>query len=890
MKKKINKNNSFPSNITTSLQEIRSESLEKTLKILETNIEGLTIKEVLKRQITYGQNILEKKKNYWSKTLINILFNPFNIILLFLIICSVLENVLNNSPTENNYFTSLLIVIIWFISNIIHFVQRVKFSKISEKLNKIVETTVSVQREHRKYQVSQDDLVIGDIVYLSAGDIIPADIKLLDTKDFFVKETSLTGENTPIEKKAFSEKEYANILEDVRIVFSGTNVISGNAKGVVVAIGKNTYLGKINKIVLSNKQNPVLKKEINKIFKLLSFGVLLLFPLIVSLNWLKSPNINGFLQSLAFTLTIILGITPEMLPLIINTFFSKGVATLSKEKIIVKNLYSISDFGTIEILFTDKTGTLTDDNIDVGVYLDLNNKTNEKILEYAFLNSFLQKGLKNPIDIAIIKEFKKKNKIKNLTQEFEKKFKKIDEIPFDFKRRIMSIVIYSNNQKSKKIISKGAIEEVLNICDRYQILDPYTKKIQILPINKQQILNNTQYFNQKGFRVIGIAYKKINYDINNDINSHNLEKNMIMIGFLTFYDKPKKNVIEAIQLLKENYIKVKMLTGDNEILAKNIANQIKLDNPNKFLLGKDIKKIDDNLLYQEISKTNTLAKLSPEQKSRIVSIFREKGHIVGFLGDGINDAAAMKVANLSISVDSGVDIAKESADVILLEKDLRVLIKGISEGRKMYTNTLKYIKFTLAANFGNILSIILASICLTFIPLIPIQILFLNLIYDISCLGLVFDNVDEIYLKKPRKYNLRSIIYFMILFGSLSFIFDILFYTSLIKLLDGENIKLIRTSWFVFSICTQILTIYNLRTENYFKNSQINRKMLILSLLGNTTAIVMTFMSFFQKILCFENPFTNKSFIILLISILILYYYCLSITKKIFIKKHRELI
>ncbi|MDV3166852.1 MAG: magnesium-translocating P-type ATPase [Vigna little leaf phytoplasma] len=886
MKKKINKNNSFPSNIKTSLHEIRSESLEKTLKILETNTEGLTIKEVLKRQITYGQNILEKKKNYWSKTLINILFNPFNIILLFLIICSALENVLNNSPKENNYFTSLLIVIIWFISNIIHFVQRFKFSKISEKLTKIVETTVSVKRGNCKYKVSQDDLVIGDIVYLSAGDIIPADIKLLDTKDFFVKETSLTGENTPIEKKAFSDKEYDNVLEDVRIVFSGTRVISGNAKGVVVAIGKNTYLGKINKIVLSNKQNPVLKKEINKIFKLLSFGVLLIFPLIVGLNWLKSPNINGFLQSLAFTLTIILGITPEMLPLIINTFFSKGVATLSKEKIIVKNLYSISDFGTIEVLFTDKTGTLTDDNINVGVYLDLNNETNEKTLKYAFLNSFLQKGLKNPIDIAIIQEFKKKNKIKNLTQEFEK----IDEIPFDFKRRIMSIIIYSNNQKSKKIISKGAIEEILNICDRYQIFDPNTKKLQILPINKQQILNKTQYFNQKGFRVIGIAYKKINYDITNDINSHNLEQNMIMIGFLTFYDKPKTNVIETIQLLKENYIQVKMLTGDNEILAKNIANQIKLDNPNKFLLGKDIDEIDDNLLYKEISKTNILAKLSPEQKSRIVSVFREKGHIVGFLGDGINDAAAMKVANLSISVDSGVDIAKESADVILLEKDLRVLIKGISEGRKMYTNTLKYIKFTLAANFGNILSIILASIFLTFIPLIPIQILFLNLIYDISCLGLVFDNVDEIYLKKPRKYNLRSIIDFMILFGSLSFIFDILFYTSLIKLLDGENIKLIRTSWFVFSICTQILTIYNLRTENYFKNSQINGKMLILSLLGNTTAIIMTFMSFFQKILCFENPFTNKSFIILLISILILYYYCLSITKKIFIKKHRELI
>ncbi|PQP79879.1 magnesium-translocating P-type ATPase [Candidatus Phytoplasma phoenicium] len=892
MKKRLNKN-SFHNII--SLKEISPLNIDETLKILETHNEGLTLEEIERKREIYGENIFEQKKNYLLSKLINILLNPFNILLLFLAFCSLFENIFS-SKKEKDYNTSIIIFIILIISNLMHFIQEARFSKVSEKLRKIVQTCIQVKRNNHKNRIIVNDLVVGDIVYLSAGDIIPADIKLLHTKDFFVKETALTGESIPIEKKSSCTKCYSNILEDLRIVFMGTNVVSGYAKGVVVATGNYTYLGKINKIVISKKPISNLKKTTNKIVKLISLCIATLFPLILILNWLKNNNFKGFIQAFTFALTIVVGITPEMLPLIITTFFLMGVNNLAKKKVIIKNLYSIQDFGTMNLLFTDKTGTLTDSHIKIQNYLDLNNKKNEKIIKYAFFNSFFQTGLTSSIDIAIIEEIKKIKNIDKLTKDL----KKIDEIPFDFKRRIVSVVVLKLSNQSKKIISKGAVEEILKICNKVQIIEPNTFKSKILPLDKTKILNQTKYYNKKGFRVIGIAYKEVFSSETKENSNDILEKDMTFIGFITFYDKPKASAMDIIQSLKKYNIKVKMLTGDDAILSQNIAKQIQLDNPNEFLLGKDIEKMNDNVLYQKVLNINILAKLNPEQKCRIVSLFRAKGHIVGFMGDGINDAPAMQAANLAISVNSGVDIAKESADVILLEKNLKVLQDGIIEGRKMSVNTLKYIKFTLSANFGNILSIVLASLCLKFIPLLPIQILFLNLIYDIICLSLGLDNVENTYLKKPRTWDLKNIIHFTFLFGFVAFIFDIFFCLGLqilytksitsIMLEDLKDISFVQTSWFIFSIWSQILTIYHLRMENLRKNYKIHWVMFLLFLSGGFIATILPCISYTQKTFSFVNPFEKKWYMILLIFTLIIYSFCLTIAKKIFIKKYKELI
>ncbi|KND62579.1 HAD-IC family P-type ATPase, partial [Candidatus Phytoplasma phoenicium] len=525
------------------------------------------------------------------------------------------------------------------------------------------------------------------------------------------------------------------------------------------------------------------------------------------------------------------------------------------------------------------------------------NRKNKKIIEHAFLNSFFQTGLASrPIDLAIINEIKKINSIDHLTKDLEK----IDEIPFDFQRRIVSVVVLNHDNQKKRIISKGAVEEILTICNKIKIIETNTLKSEILPLNKEQIINQTKYYNQKGLRVIGIADKEISSFVTNDNSNNNLEKNMTFIGLITFYDKPKPSAIDLIQSLNKYNVKVKMLTGDDAILSQNIAKQIQLEHPDEFLLGKDIEKMNDNILYQKVLNINILAKLNPEQKRRIVSLFRQKGHIVGFMGDGINDAAAMQAANLAIAVNSGVDIAKESADVILLGEDLKVLQDGILEGRKLSANTLKYIKFTLAANFGNILSIVFASLCLKFIPLLPIQILFLNLIYDIICLSLGSDNVDSIYLKKPRQWNFKNIIHFTLLFGFIAFMFDVFFYLGLnlfydksmtsITLENVTDISFIQTSWFIFSIWSQILTIYHLRTENLRQNYKINRIMLGLFLLGGIIVTILPCIPYTKKAFAFVSPFEKPWYIILLIIILIFYSCCLTIAKKIFIKKHQELI
>ncbi|WP_153369047.1 magnesium-translocating P-type ATPase [Candidatus Phytoplasma sacchari] len=868
-----------------SLQE--SSKSEKYFKTSLKN--GLSWQEVKRRKKEYGLNILESKNKKIFQKSIKILSNPFNIILFFLILTTFLKDIWFEK--EKNYSTFVIVIIILFISNIVYFLQELKFSKIAEKFKNVIQTNVTLKRENKIYEVSSDEIVVGDIIHLSAGDVIPADIKLYETNDFFVKETHLTGENEPVEKKSFSEEEYKNIIEDKKIVFMGTNVVSGYAKGIVILIGNNTYLGKINRLVNKNKYFNY-QKDINSVSKLLIYSTLVIFPLIFIINWIKNPLNFNFLNIFLLSLTIVLGMTPEMLPLITNLSFFRGVINLSRKKIIVKNLYSMQDLGTINLLFTDKTGTLTEDQIRINDYFDINNVFNEKVLEYSFLNSYFQTGLKSSIDIAIIKEMEKKEYFKSF-EYLEKKNNKIDEIPFDFKRRRVSVIISDINENDIfKVISKGAIEEILNVCDYAEIIDDDTNKIKkVIKIDKQKILDKVSFYNSIGMRVIGVAYKNIKKEsfINNKLNINQIESNMIMMGFLTLSDVPKKNVIEVINSLKKYNVKVKILTGDNEILTKNIAAQINIDNYDNFLLGSDIDKMDDEELYQKSSKINIFAKLNPDHKARIVSLFRKKKNIIGYMGDGINDAPAMQSSNLAISVETGVDIAKETSDIIFLDKDLRIIIDSILEGRRVYTNIIKYIKFTLSSNFSNILSILLASFYLPFIPLLHMQILFLNLIYDLICLALPFDNVDKIYLNKPRKWDFNKIIKFMLLFGIIALLFDFLFWFSLYNFIS-KDVSFFQSSWFIFSFWTQIINIIFLRTDGNFKKNKIS----IFLLFSIISSFFLTFLIFFipaiSDLLYFTNPLKNKKYIFLLFFSIFSYIFVLIKAKRIFIKKNKELL
>ncbi|MDV3166241.1 MAG: magnesium-translocating P-type ATPase ['Waltheria sp.' little leaf phytoplasma] len=814
--------------------------------------------------------------------------------LLFLLIFYFLKDIYLADPKVRDYATCFIVSFILVVSNFMHWLQEARFSSVIDKLKKIVSLTASVKRSDQIFKIPLNELLVGDIVLLSAGDIIPADIRLLETKDFFVKETTFTGESDAVEKNAFSQTESNDILKDPRLVFMGTNVVSGYAVGIVVLTGLNTYLGHIHQSLDKDKTYSSLKQGINSIVKILISCILILFPLIFVLNWYKCTEKFIFWNVFAFALSIILGITPEMLPLIVTTSFMRGVAVLSKYNVIVKNLYSMQDFGAIDILFTDKTGTLTEDSVSIDNFLDIYNKSNFKILQYAYLNSYFQTGLKNVIDKAIIDKMHNNCHFDSMLAQ---NFVKIDEIPFDFKRRIMTISLHNIHEDYDLIITKGAIEEILNICNYAEYFDPKTNQSQILNIDKSQILNYVIHYNQLGFRVIGVAYKLIRKNqhliFNND---KKIENNMIILGFLILLDPPKISSADAVLALKSCGVDVKILTGDNEILSKIIASKVNIDST-KCLLGSNLIEMSDEEIYKQAHYTSIFAKLYPEQKARIINIFRKKGHIVGFIGDGINDAIAMKNADLSITVDSGAEVAKESADVILLNKNLTVLKDAILEGRKNYINMLKYIKFTLASNFGNILSILLASYYLPFIPFMPIQILCLNLIYDLSCLVLPFDEVESIYLQKKSCWNSRNICFFMISFGILTFIFDILFCSSLLWNYgifsfhdwNCDKINLFRSGWFIFSIWTQFLTIFYLRTPNCLKNLKKTIYIFILPFIAGVLASYLPCINFLSKILYFHNPF-DKNYIFILLSFLCLYCLCLFLIKKLFIINKRDLL
>lgn len=735
---------------------------------LQTTRLGLTRAEVEDRQLTYGKNevVHEQKKNPFI-VFIKTFINPFIGVLTGLAVISLVIDVLMAEPGEQEWTGVVIIAVMVVCSAILRFWQEWKANEATDSLMKMVKNTCLVKRAGSgEEELDITELVPGDIVFLAAGDMIPADLRIIESKDLFISQASLTGESEPIEKfPEVKEKQYrkGSIVELDNICYMGSTVISGAAKGIVFETGNRTFLGTIARNLTGHRATTAFDKGISKVSLLLIRFMLVMVPFVFFINGFTKGD---WFEAFIFAISVAVGLTPEMLPMIVTANLSKGALSMSKKKTIVKNLNAIQNFGAMNILCTDKTGTLTCDKIVLEKYInaDGSNDESKRILRHAYFNSYFQTGLKNLMDKAILSH------VKELKMEHLKDaYTKVDEIPFDFIRRRMSVVI-EDKQGKRQIITKGAVEEMLSICSHTEFNGEVQSLTNELKVKAQKI---SEEMNRKGMRVLAVAQKSYIEKVGNFSVSD--EKEMVLIGFLAFLDPPKPSAAEAIKQLHEYGVEVKILSGDNDIVVKSIGRQVGIDT-SYSLTGPDIENMDEATLKERVKTTTCFSKLTPLQKTQIISILQEQENTVGFLGDGINDAAALRQSDIGISVDSAVDIAKENADIILLEKDLMVLEDGVLEGRKTFGNINKYIKMTASSNFGNMFSVMFASAFLPFLPMMPIHLLIQNLLYDISQTTIPFDRMDPEFLRKPRKWDASDLKRFMIYIGPISSIFDIVTY------------------------------------------------------------------------------------------------------------------
>ena len=827
--------------------------IDKLLDSLNTTKRGIESEHIVEEnQDEYGKNVITKKgSDNILKRLVRSFFNLFNIILIVLALVScVVEIIIPILNKEKASYTTMIIILVMvFVSSIIHFVQEQKSATSANKLIQIIQTTSLIQRNGVLQEIPLTNIVVGDIIHLAAGDIIPADVRIIQAKDLFLSQSSLTGESEPIEKFAILDpsKNYDNITDRPNLAFMGSNIISGSAIAVVVVVGDDTYIGQVASKINEKPIKTNFDKGIKKISILLTTVIAIIIPIVFLIVGLKGHFTHAqkpWINALLFGITISVGLTPEMLPMIIISCLSKGAITMGKHKTIVKNLNSIQNFGTMDILCTDKTGTLTQDEVILERHMDVTGKEDPYVLKFAFLNSYYQTGLKNLLDNSIIKRTLELADEEKSLDNLELHFEKIDELPFDFNRKRMSVLVKSLKNNRIKMITKGAVEEIINICDT---IYKDGKVIKLTDNIVKNVLEKVEEFNEEGMRVIAVASKNDAAPVGKF--SIEDEKNMTLIGYLTFLDPPKDSAETAIQELHNKGIEIKILTGDSPLVTRAICAKVGIPNE-KILLGKDLLTMSDEKLAKAVETTQIFAKLSPDQKAKIITILRKNGHVVGYMGDGINDAPAMKVADVSISVDTAVDIAKETANIILLEKDLNVLATGIIEGRRTHANINKYIKMTVSSNFGNIISILLASMLLPFLPMAPVQIIFLNLIYDLCCSAIPWDNVDKEFVDKPRQWEHKSILRFMIWFGLVSSIVDIMTFIILYyvfipsqlgiqyKSISNLNLQekfqhMFWTGWLVTSMWTQTIIIHFLRTNKIpIIKSNASSPIIITSLLG----------------------------------------------------------
>ena len=779
-------------------------SKEDLLSKFNCTENGLNSTEVEKRIEKYGFNeINENKKDSIFMQFIKSFMNYFNLVLVLIAIISYFTNVVLVAPGQASWSQIIIIIVLILVSGIISFTQEFKSGLAAEELKNLVTTTCSVKRDGKDFEeIDMKNLVVGDIVKLAAGDMIPADLRILECKDLFISQSALTGESEAIEKFSYNTDSKNNIGDLSNICLLGTNVISGSALGAVIGTGETTYFGSMQKNLNTVDEQTSFDKSVEKISKLLLKFMLVMVPIVFVINWIDK---GSFVQALLFAVSVAVGLTPVMLPTIVSANLAKGAVKMSKKKTVVKKLKSIQNFGAMDVLCTDKTGTLTEDKIIVEKHLNLNGEEDHRVLMYGYLNSSFQTGLKNLMDLAII-EFGKAQGFKDLDAVFDK----IDEIPFDFNRRRMSVILKGKEENQGRIITKGALEEMLSI-SKYVELNGHT--YELTKERREKVLSTSKKLNAEGMRVIGVA-KKDNMPLSTDFGIKD-ESEMTLIGFIAFLDPPKESAKTAIKALNNYGVDVKILTGDNEIVTKKVCSEVGL-NVNNIVLGNHIDDLSDKELFDLSKNTNVFAKLNPMQKARIVRVLKENRKTVGFMGDGINDAIALKESDVGISVDTAVDIAKEAADIILLEKDLMVLEEGVIEGRKIFANITKYLKMTISSNFGNTISVMVASIFLPFLPMLPLEILLQTLIYDITQIVIPWDKVDEEYLKVPRKWDGADIVKFTVIVGPTSSIFDqttFLLMWFVFGCTTAAKVPMFQTAWFIEGLATQVLVVYMLRTE-----------------------------------------------------------------------------
>ena len=846
-------------NIFKDYKKLVELSNDELLDKYDSSIEGLSLKEVLKRREAYGKNILKEEK---KKSILSFIIDSFKDPFIYILIVLAVINF-----SLGDRLGSLIIILLAIISSTIRLVQDYSAYKFDLKLKSKLFTVISTIRDNKVKDINIKDIVPGDIIELNAGSIIPSDVILLEVKDLFINQSIFTGESVPIEKKINCSGD--SLLDLERICFMNSSVVSGSGKALVIKTGKNTYLGTIAKDMLTTKKITNFQKEMNAVSKTLIEAMLVITVLVFILNTLIHHDI---MQALLFAISVAVGITPSMLPMIVNVNLSKGSKSLAKKETLVKRSEAIENLGSIDTLCTDKTGTLTEDKIVLQLYLNSDFKEDREVLTYAYLNSHYSTGIKNLIDKAIISYAKNKGLLIS-------RYQKIDEIPFDYERRKASVIV--RDEDKVLMLTKGAIKEVLDSCNKIR---HQGKSIKLTNEFKDKILEKAKELNKEGMQVIALALK----ETKTISKSYNDDKDLTFIGLVAFLDPVKKGVSRVIKDLRKVGVNTKILTGDNPDATKTICTLAGFNSDN-ILIGPDIEKLTSDELKVKVEEVDVFARLTPLQKELIVNTLKDNGHVVGYMGDGVNDAPSLIKADVGISVNDATSIAKEASDIILLRKSLKVVYDGVIEGRKVYGNIMKYMKMALSASFGDCFSVLIASIFLPFLPMIPIQFLLQDLLYDLSQTAIPFDDVDKEFLITPHKWDTSDLKRFMVIMGLVASVIDVVAFLIFYFVLgfNSDNVILFQTAWFIEGVISQTMIVHFVRTSKIpFIESIANKYLLLSTSLCIIASIILPII--LVGIKSFHFAYLPVAFYFYVIILLILYMVIEEIVKRLYIKKYKR--
>lgn len=846
-------------NIFKDYKKLVELSNDELLDKYDSSIEGLSLKEVIKRREAYGKNILKEEN---KKSILSFIIDSFKDPFIYILIVLAVINF-----SLGDRLGSLIIILLAIISSTIRLVQDYSAYKFDLKLKSKLFTVISTIRDNKVKDINIKDIVPGDIIELNAGSIIPSDVILLEVKDLFINQSIFTGESVPIEKKINCSGD--SLLDLERICFMNSSVVSGSGKALVIKTGKNTYLGTIAKDMLTTKKITNFQKEMNAVSKTLIEAMLVITVLVFILNTLIHHDI---MQALLFAISVAVGITPSMLPMIVNVNLSKGSKSLAKKETLVKRSEAIENLGSIDTLCTDKTGTLTEDKIVLQLYLNSDFKEDREVLTYAYLNSHYSTGIKNLIDKAIISYAKNKGLLIS-------RYQKIDEIPFDYERRKASVIV--RDEDKVLMLTKGAIKEVLDSCNKIR---HQGKSIKLTNEFKDKILEKAKELNKEGMQVIALALK----ETKTISKSYNDDKDLTFIGLVAFLDPVKKGVSRVIKGLRKVGVNTKILTGDNPDATKTICTLAGFNSDN-ILTGPDIEKLTSDELKVKVEEVDVFARLTPLQKELIVNTLKDNGHVVGYMGDGVNDAPSLIKADVGISVNDATSIAKEASDIILLRKSLKVVYDGVIEGRKVYGNIMKYMKMALSASFGDCFSVLIASIFLPFLPMIPIQFLLQDLLYDLSQTAIPFDDVDKEFLITPHKWDTSDLKRFMVIMGLVASVIDVVAFLIFYFVLgfNSDNVILFQTAWFIEGVISQTMIVHFVRTSKIpFIESIANKYLLLSTSLCIIASIILPII--LVGIKSFHFAYLPVAFYFYVIILLILYMVIEEIVKRLYIKKYKR--